>query len=157
MTTLCVRLFRRLAAERDGEPLADFESKPRELLSYLLLYRQRPHHREALASLLWPESDPVQSKKYLRQALWQLQSTVDGPAGSQSGHVLRVEADWIQIDPAADVWVDVAQVERAFSQTQGMTGYQLDRNAAQLLRDAVCLYHGDLLEGWPQDLSLIHI
>jgi DNA-binding SARP family transcriptional activator len=154
MTTLCVRLFRKLAAERDGELLSDFESKAQELLSFLLLYRQRPHLREALASVLWPESDPAQSKKYLRQALWQLQSAVDPPAGPQSGHLLLVESDWIRIDPAADVWVDVAHVEEAFTRTQGVPGHQLGGLHVQALRTAVSLYQGDLLEGWLQDWCL---
>src|SRR6185295_15496561 len=65
-----------------------------------------------------------------------------------------VDADWIQIDPAADVWVDVAQVEEAFNQAHGVPGQQLDDDHAEALRKAVCLYHGDLLEGWPQDWCL---
>ena len=153
MTVLCIRLFRKLAADRDGEPLPDLESRVQELFSYLLLYRQRPHRREALADVLWPDSDPAQSKKYLRQALWQLQRAVDSSV-QPGGHVLLVESDWIQIDPTAGIWLDVGQFEQAFDHAQGLTGRQLDESSAEALREAVRLYHGDLLEGWHQDWCL---
>ncbi len=154
MTTLGVRLFRKLAVDRDGVTLPDFESRAQELFSYLLLYRQRPHRREALADVLWPENDSTQSKKYLRQTLWHLQGIVDARTGPDGRRVLLVEADWIQIDPVADIWLDVAQFEQAFAWAQGGAGRQLDLRSAQGLREAVCLYQGDLLEGWQQDWCL---
>lgn len=154
MTTLRLRLFRRLVAERDGATLPDFEAKAQELLSYLLLNRQRAHRREALADVLWPDGDPALSKKYLRQALWQLQGAIDAPARIGGSHVVLIESDWIQINPAASIWLDVEQFEQAFVRAQGVTGGELEAPCAQDLRDAVRLYRGDLLEGWHQDWCL---
>jgi hypothetical protein len=41
-----------------------------ELFCYLLLHRNKPHPRELLATVFWPECTTVQSRKCLRQALW---------------------------------------------------------------------------------------
>src|SRR5215467_6254083 len=57
----------------DGRQVTPASRRTEELLSYLLLLR-RPHHREALADMLWPESSTAQSRKYLRQSLWHLRT-----------------------------------------------------------------------------------
>ena len=45
-----------------------------------------PADRESLAALLWGENPTAQSKKYLRQALWQLQHALSPQheAGSET-------------------------------------------------------------------------
>ena len=54
MSTLRIRLLGQFHVERGNEILADrYPPKLQELLSYLLLYRDRRHPREILASLLW--------------------------------------------------------------------------------------------------------
>ncbi len=73
MHALRVRLVGRFSAYIEGQVVEGLESsKVQELFSYLLLFRNRPHSREALADLLWDASSTAQSKKYLRQAVWQL-------------------------------------------------------------------------------------
>src|SRR6185295_18627419 len=44
--------------------------------------------------------------------------------------------------------------ERAFADTQGVSGKSLDQNGAQSLKNAVELYKGDLLDGWYHDWCL---
>jgi DNA-binding SARP family transcriptional activator len=122
-----------------------------ELLCYLLLYRGRPHSREALASLQWGDNSTAQSKKYLRQALWQLQTALDLHDEDHHTPILMQDREWVQVDPTASLWLDVAVFERAFDLVRMVPGQQLDRQNAQVLRDAVDLYQGDLLEGWYQD------
>jgi DNA-binding SARP family transcriptional activator len=65
--------------------------------------------------------------------------------------VLLVEPEWIQLNPRADLWLDVAAFERAFSLAQGIPGEALTEELARALQDAVQLYRGDLLEGWYQE------
>ena len=76
MKSLRIRLFGRISVEQDGQPLSDLPTKSLELLCYLFLYRDRAHSREALAALLWPDGSYTLSKKYLRQSLWRLQTTM---------------------------------------------------------------------------------
>src|SRR5688572_3310625 len=98
MSTLDIHLFGRFSVRSNGQALAGLDArKVQELFCYLLLYRDRPHPRETLAGILWDECT-VQSKTYLRKALWQLQATLDRRMAPGSGHLLLVEPDWIQLN-----------------------------------------------------------
>ena len=76
MARFSVALFGPPQAMRAGRPLAGFESnKVWALLAYLLVEADRPHQRDALAGLLWPDQpDPV-ARHNLRQALGDAQAT----------------------------------------------------------------------------------
>lgn len=154
MATLKFRLFGKFSLQRDTQLVRDLDSsKEHELLSYLLVRRDRPHPREKLASLLWGDSSTERSKKYLRQALWHLQADLEtleltGP------QVLLVEHDWVQLNLQSELWLDVAAFEHVFNLTQGIPGTQLDKPSAELMKDVVRLYTGDLLDGWYQDWCL---
>lgn len=126
--------------------------KDQELLSYLLIHRERPHSREALATLLWGNTSTEKSKKYLRQALWHLHTALNTQNGN--GEVLIVDHDWLSLNPGSDLWTDVADFERAYASAEGVPGKHLDSQQAQSLKDAVALYHDDLLPGWYQDWIL---
>ncbi len=128
-------------------------SKDQELLSYLLIHRDRPHSREALASLLWGDTSTEKSKKYLRQALWHLHAALNSDSENSSA-VLMVDHDWLSLNPCSNLWTDVADFERAFSAAEGIPGRQLDAETARGLKDAVMLYNDDLLPGYYQDWIL---
>ena len=94
MSSLHISLFGKLRVRLDGRVLVGFEaSKVQELLCYLLLHRDPPHPRETLAGLLWGEAATAQSKKYLRQTLWRLQSALDSQVEQGSDRLLLVEID----------------------------------------------------------------
>lgn len=154
MSKLQFHLFGRFSVQRDAQALKGLDAnKEQELLSYLLIYRDRHHPRETLASLLWGDTSTSRSKKYLRQALWHMQSALEikEPQGPQ---VLRIEHDWIQLNLSCECSLDVAVFEQAYAATQGVPGKQLDSSSAALLKNAVELYKGDLLDGWYQDWCL---
>ena len=70
MTRLVVRLLGGFRVELDGEAVYDFESdKCRALLAFLIVEADRPHRRETLASLLWPDRPDSSARANLRQAL----------------------------------------------------------------------------------------
>ena len=155
MCALFISLFGELRVRlADGGDVSLTGRKVQELLCYLVLYRDRPHPREALACMLWGESQAAQSRKYLRHALWQLQADIGGQAGCPGERVLLLNSDWVQLNPEVDLWVDVVVLERAFTSVRGVSGSQLDAQTAQALQEAVQLYVGDLLEGWYQDWCL---
>lgn len=154
MSTLKFSLFGKFTVQRDAQIVKGLDSnKEQELLSYLMVYRERSHPREALASLLWGETSTERSKKYLRQALWKVQSALEGHEFA-SHQLLLVEHDWVQLNSQSKVWLDVAVFEQAFAATKGMPGKQLDSSSAALLKEAVELYRGDLLDGWYKDWCL---
>ncbi|HET7035813.1 MAG TPA: BTAD domain-containing putative transcriptional regulator [Thermomicrobiaceae bacterium] len=134
--------------------LACFEgAKVQELFTYLLLHRDRPHLREVLADILWADSEG-QSRKYLRQALWQLQRALETGTEGAASDVLCTDGDWIGINPNTALQTDVAQLEYAWSLTSPLAGSALDSAGADVLRRAVRLYRGDLLEACYQDWCL---
>jgi DNA-binding SARP family transcriptional activator len=151
MATLTVRLFGRFGLWCDNQPASGLGARrAREVLSYLLLYPDHPHRREKLADLLWEETPPALARKYLRQALWQIQARL------QHGRDARLEVDpeWIQLHSRSDLQVDVHSFQAAIGQCHGTAGAQLDPAQCRLLEEAVGVYRADLLEGWEQGWCL---
>jgi DNA-binding SARP family transcriptional activator len=105
--------------------------------------------------MLWSQRAPAQSKKYLRQTLWQVHSAL--AAHGQDGEdasLLLVDDEWIRCNPSCDLWLDVAVFEGAYDQAQGIAGSDLDETRSDGLRAAVQLYSGDLLQGCYEDWCL---
>jgi DNA-binding SARP family transcriptional activator len=147
-------LFGKFTAYLDADLVKGLEaSKDQELLSYLLIHRDRPHSREAIATLLWGETSTEKSKKYLRQSLWHLHGALNSDQAN-GPDVLLVDHDWLSLNPRTDLWTDVADFERAYAAAEGIPGRQLDAEKSQALRNAVALYSEDLLPGSYQDWIL---
>jgi DNA-binding SARP family transcriptional activator len=156
MSILRIHLFGKFCVRRNEIILDGFDArKIQELFCYLLLHRDHSLPRETLASILWPETTTTQSKKNLRQALWQLQSTLGSQNESANDRLLLVDPDWVQLNSEADLWLDVAEFEQVFNLVQKTPGQKIDSSTAQLLQDTVRLYQGPLLEGWYQDWCLL--
>jgi len=152
MPHLNVRLFGKFSILLNEKPVHGLDAcKLQELLSYLLIYREAPHPRETLAALLWGDSSTAQSKKYLRQALWQLQSALDSHNDDNRSRVFQVEPDWISLNKEAEIWLDVTVFEQAFASAREVAGQHLDPSVAEALEQAIQLYQGDFLAGWYQD------
>jgi DNA-binding SARP family transcriptional activator len=63
MVSLSISLFGKLSVRRDDKTLPGIDAcKVQELLSYLLIHRDRPHSREALAGLLWGDTSTEKSR-----------------------------------------------------------------------------------------------
>lgn len=154
-----VRLFGKFTIKRDNLVVEGLSAtKAQEVLSYLLLNRDRPQPREALATTLWRDGPGGESRKALRQALWQIQTALGGSATVAPASVekrpsglLDVDADSVRVRAEANVWLDVARFERASNRLQEIPGPRLTAADAQELQDAIELYAGDLLEGWSGD------
>ena len=153
MNKLNISLFGRFNVDYQGKPVAAHleARKVQELLAYMMLYRDRSHTREALADLLWGETNGAQARKYLRQTLWQLQSSLKIDDGFEGDDCLVVESDWVSINPNADFDLDVRDFETAYDAVQGRDGGDLDPQTADQLARAVELHRGSLLEGWYHD------
>jgi len=154
MPPVRLHLFGRFSVTYENRSIEGFDaSKAQELLCYLLL-NPKAHAREALANILWADSSPAQSKKYLRQTLWQLQSSLESHLRPLPHRVALVQAEWVSLNPALDLWLDVAVVENAFSLLQRELIDELKPSTAKAVQEAVELYRGDLLEGCYHDWCL---
>ena len=151
MAGLEIRLFGQISVLRGGQALSGLSPKALELLCYLLLHRERGHTREALAGLFWPTAPDSLSKKYLRQALWRLHSTLASRAEDKSQEILTVHPGLIRVNREAACWFDVALFEQAYDRYRDTPGAKMTDSEAQALEAAVALYRGDLIEAWCQD------
>ena len=69
----------------DSHPVTEFKSnKVRALLAYLAVEADRPHRREALAGLLWPERSDRDALSNLRYTLANLRRTLGDPSAAVS-------------------------------------------------------------------------
>ena len=122
----------------DGEPLTTLKSdKVRALLAHLALEADRPHRREKLAGLLWPEQPEQDARTNLRHALSNLRKAIDNQKAEPP--FLLVSRQTIQFNTASDAWVDVT----AFIQT-----LETPAPTVHDLEQAVDLYQGEFLEGF---------
>src|SRR5713226_2812834 len=153
--TLSIQLFGKFCIRRDERVLDGFDArKVQELFCYLLLHRDHSLPREVLAGVLWPETTTIQSKKNLRQTLWQLQSALGSQNEPINDRMLLVEPEWVQLNSEADFWLDVVLFEKTFELVQKAISQELDTERAKALQGAAQLYQGPLLEGWYQDWCL---
>ena len=155
MVPLTIRLFGRFEVRYGDQPSDTLNARrARELFCYLVLHRNHPHRREKLVDLLWEDAPHEQARKYLRQALWQIQTALRPHTESRGAPALAVDTEWIQLNGCDQLNVDVIRFEDATRSCQGIPGSKLNDVERQSLEEAVSLYCGDLLEGWCQDWCL---
>lgn len=155
MPVVHVELFGKLSVSCAGRAVAGLDGgKVRELLCYLLIHRGRSHPRSVLAGLFWSESSTAQAHKYLRQTLWHLHAAFSKLGERPLEETLTTDADWVRLDLGDAISLDVDRFENAHKQCQNAPGAALDAAQARLLREAVELYRGDLMEGCYLDWCL---
>jgi DNA-binding SARP family transcriptional activator/predicted ATPase len=132
----------------DGHALAGFESdKVRLLLAYLTIESGRPHRRESLAGLFWPESSERRARQSLNQALYNLRQVL-GPACFE--RCFEASPQEVRFHPNGDNRVDVplslglSNEVSAHSHAAAWTC----RLCVQRLAQAEALYRGELLAGF---------
>ncbi len=73
---------------------------------------------------------------------------------SQTTPVLLIDRESVRFNARSDVWLDVAAFEDACLQLQDIPRSEVTNAQAEVLKAAVALYRGDLLEGWYHDWCL---
>jgi DNA-binding SARP family transcriptional activator len=118
--------------------------KAEELFAFLVLRRGRPCGRDYAADLLW-EDGSAQSRKYLRQALWQVNR---GLAAAHLENLLSADHEWLQLSHKG-LNVDMITVEEVNQHSLGQMGRGFLAETAAAVESAALLYEGGLMEGWP--------
>lgn len=109
VTRLVMRLLGGYRVELDGAAVYGFETdKARALLAYLAVEADRPHRRETLANLLWPDRSDAVARGNLRQALARVRRAL-GDHGP-TPFLFVTPAD-VQFNAASDTTLDVAELE----------------------------------------------
>lgn len=147
MAPLTLHLFGAFQVTLADGSTARFESdKTCALLVYLVVEADRPHRRDALVGLLWPDEPEQSARHNLRQALFNLRQTI-GDAAAQPPYLL-INRDEIQFNTASDFALDAATFDTHLAACAGHphTSLQACAVCALHLRQAVDLYYGRFLQ-----------
>jgi DNA-binding SARP family transcriptional activator len=141
MAHLSLTLLGSFQVMLDGKSLVEFKSnKVRALLAYLAVESDRPHRREMLAGLLWPDWSNRDALSNLRYALSDLRGVIGDREADP--RFLLIARDCIQFNLASDHFLDVRHfIESAEADKS-------NPNFIQQLEKARDLYRGDFLEGF---------
>ena len=145
MPRLSLHLLGPPRVELDDRSVQIPRRKALALLAYLAVTR-RPHSRDALAALLWPEYDQSSARADLRRTLSLLNRTL--------GHGwLAIDRETASLDPDvpdAEVWLDVDHFRQhlAASQAHDHPPTEVCPDCLPLLEGAVSLYQDDFLAGF---------
>src|SRR5512146_1164897 len=146
MAELEIALLGSFKASYNSQPLPGFRyDKVRALLAYLAVERERPHRRDELVGLFWPDSAEEDARTSLRQALAQLRAAL-GDSGAAQPAIL-VSRESVQWNPQADADVDVIAFEEALkaARLHAHRSPQSCRFCAWQLAQAIERYQGDFL------------
>lgn len=129
--------------ERNGRPIEITLRKGLALLVYCALTR-RPHSRDALATMFWPDKDQQSARANLRRLLYELTQLLGDT-------FLVLAADNVALDPDINLWLDVNHYRRCLSAPPPAGGPE--STAAQLTRleEAARLYAADFTAGFTLD------
>lgn len=150
MSRLTLTLLGTLAVEANGRPVRHFRTdKIRGLLVYLALEHDRPHQRQSLATLFWPDMAEDVALKNLRQSLHRLQQALE-TAAPEIGHALfTITRQTIQCHRPA-LAADVLTFQELLSECEAHPHRHLHlcHPCLERLAQAVDLYQGELLAGF---------
>src|SRR5437764_9747530 len=107
--------------------------KAQALLLYLAV-EGGLHPRSKLAALLWPDSEPQDARRALRNALVLLRRLLaDGdPSAPAHGHLLS-EQELLGLDPQAQQALDLEVVQQAYHQAQQLSTLPSQEQRAALV------------------------
>jgi DNA-binding SARP family transcriptional activator len=140
MALLKLLVFGSPRLEREGRPIELKLRKALALLVYLAVSGQG-HSRDALATLLWPESDGREGRARLRRTLHRLGQAL-------GDDVLNAGPDAIRLHPTADLWLDCAAFRQHVAAGLPAPTDPLAPERLAHLEAAIELYADDFLAGF---------
>jgi predicted ATPase/DNA-binding SARP family transcriptional activator len=147
MARLVLSLLGPLQIALDNKPVQGLLwAKTQALLAYLAIESDRPHGREELAGLLWPDQPEEAARHSLRQALLQLKGVI----GAETPPFLFVTPQTVQLNHASECSLDVAGFIAVMAERQAHPHRRLAvcRPCILRLQEAMALYGGDFLSGF---------
>jgi DNA-binding SARP family transcriptional activator/predicted ATPase len=138
-TVLELWLLGRAQATFDGSPIQIASRKALALLVYLAV-QGGTHHRDAVASLLWPERSQAQALSSLRQALYTLRRSIPEDPFDGDRHTLSIRSDTL--------WIDVGEFDALLEADARALGGEAARLGLVRLERAAALGRGDFMHGF---------
>src|SRR5437588_11090011 len=132
----------------DGSRLTFALRKAQALLIYLAV-EGGMHSRSKLAALLWPDSEPADARKTLRNAITLLRSLL-ADASAAPSHLLA-EQDLLGLNPQALLELDLDVVQQTYTSAQRLSTVPSEEQRATLVtqvQQALDLVRGPFLDGF---------
>jgi DNA-binding SARP family transcriptional activator len=148
MSALHIRMFgtfHLLRKERPREP----QMRPgvKAILAYLILFRNRLHAREVLAGHFWGDYAENRARNCLCTSLWRLRGLLEPKPIPRGTYLVTTANGEVGFNPQGDYWLDVEDFEKACEIALTKPCQVLGDADVRVLRGALELYTGELLEG----------
>ena len=139
---LRISLLGGVTITQNGTAVSGFASRKVEALLVYLVCNPRPHARDVLATLLWPNNDQTRALANLSVALTSLRKQLDA--------YLLTERHTVAFNTETAFQLDTAVFQQAIAQAKEtqQQNRSLNRTRAAQLATAVTLYQGDFLTGF---------
>lgn len=137
---LRITLFGGMAVKLGETAVTDFASRKAAALLAYLVCQPKPHPRETLATLLWPDNQTSRALGNLSVALNSLRKSL--------ADFIEADRHTIAFVPQAPYTLDVAQFEREIAGAQAPKRGRISRTVAAQLETAVSRYTGGFLAGF---------
>ncbi|MEJ2736835.1 MAG: BTAD domain-containing putative transcriptional regulator [Anaerolineae bacterium] len=117
-------------------------------MAYLAVEADRPHRRETLAGLLWPEWPERSARHNLSQALSNLRQAIGSSDASEPFFLISQQT--IQFNAASDHTLDATAVATLLESCEEHYHDETETcdECLERLKEAVQLYRGDFLDGF---------
>jgi DNA-binding SARP family transcriptional activator len=125
----------------------DLPPSVRSILGYLVLNRDRLHHRDAVSSQFWPDVSGEQARNRFSTALWRLRRILEPEQVPAGTYLLANRQGRIAFNTDSDHRLDVADFEQAASRLVGDAPSSLGHADVEAYAGVRSVYGADLLEG----------
>ncbi len=141
-----IELLGGIKARRGRTVVSEFRTRRAAILLARLSLNARPHRREDLIAMLWPDATPSAGRQNLSQSLSELRRRLEAPHECEFVFATR-ELVWLDRE---HLRTDVDEFERTLAAARAATGAERTR----LLQQAVDVANAPLLPGVEHDWAI---
>ncbi|HEY7972118.1 MAG: BTAD domain-containing putative transcriptional regulator [Xanthobacteraceae bacterium] len=134
-------------AGADNRTWSELGPAGRGLASFLFAYPGRPHRRERLADLFWPELDAERARRALNSAIWRLRKLLASEPRSAGGRNLLTIGTETILERAPWLDIDATALQEAAAMALRQPETLLDRAKLNHVAQVLHRYEGPFLEG----------
>ena len=125
----------------------DLGPSGRRLAGYLFTFPDRPHRRERLIDLFWPELDTERGRRAVNSAVWRLRKLLASAPEYKEGHGLRTVGPETILERTPWLDVDTWALLEAAQTALGGGEAQLDSAGMKQILAVLYRYEGPFLDG----------
>jgi DNA-binding SARP family transcriptional activator len=131
----------------DNRTWSELGPAGRGLASFLFTYPDRPHRRERLADLFWPELDAERARRALNSAIWRLRKLLASEPDSAGGQNLLTVGSETILEHAAWLDIDALALEEAAGLVLKQPAVLDDQATLNGIAEVLHRYEGPFLDG----------